>query len=418
MQPELAPSFRQVFAMEWPRVVGAILRSFGDLELAEDSAQEAFLRVHARLVAGDTINNLGAWVTTSARRIAIDALRRDRVLRTKLPMLAGDAESDSVEAEGDTDAELRLRLIVVACNPVLSEEQQIALALRIVCGIPTTDIADFFETPEATIAARLTRARKAISKAGVPFQWPTGADRADRLNHVLTTIFGIYTLGHTAPRGSTLVDLRLIDLAVTLSDSMVSEYPNESEVLGLKALILLGEGRRPARIMPDGVPVALANADRSAWGHRRIREGLELAAKALPGGGRFALQAGIAGIHSSARTWEDTDWASIATLYHGLKRVWPAPVVQLGSIVADSHRGHAELDRAARELVSMRQSAGAEFRRRVSAAIADVEERRGNLAAARSAIADAATGERNTALVDYFTRSDARLATLLAEMRQ
>lgn len=412
MKPGPAASFRDKFAQEWPRVVGATLRAFGDLELAEDSAQEAFLRAHELIAARESISNLGAWATTSARRIAIDALRRDAVLRSKLPLLLPE-DSESLDAETARSAtESRLDLIFVACHPVLSEEQQIALALRIVCGIPTVDIADFFEQSEATIAARLTRARKAVSRAGVPFEWPTDADRVGRLNHVLTTIYGIYTLGHTAPRGPSLVNAQLTQLALTLADSMAAEYPNDTEVIGLKALIVLGEARQPTRVGADGVPIALADADRSAWGQRRIREGLALAARALPGGGRFALQAGIAGIHSSAPTWEQTDWASIATLYHGLKRVWPAPVVHLGSIVAQSHRGPAELEWAASALRKLRTGASPDFGRRVSAAIADVEERRGNYAGARNAIAEAINGETNDALVTYYRHTDARLADL------
>jgi len=413
MKSELAAHFRDEFAQEWPRVVGAVLRSFGDLELAEDSAQEAFLRAHERIASGESINNLGAWVTTSARRIAIDSLRRDTVLRAKLPLLLPeDSTGASVGADSGVDddaATARLELIFVACHPVLSEEQQVALALRIVCGIPTVNIADFFGLPEATIAARLTRARKAVARAGVPFEWPTEADRAARLTYVLTTIYGIYTLGHTAPRGPTLIDARLTELALSLADSMEAEYPNEREILGLKALIVLSEARRPARIGADGVPISLADVDRSAWGHQRIREGLALAAKALPGGGRFALQAGIAGIHSSAPTWEQTDWASISTLYHGLKRVWPAPVVHLGSIVAQSHRGPTELDQAAEALRKLSADASEDFRRRVYAAIADVEERRGNLAAAVTAVAEAMNGEPNEALVRYFRHTKARL---------
>ncbi len=422
MNPVLAASFRDDFTREWPRVVGATLRAFGDLELAEDSAQEAFLRAHELIAAGESIKNLGAWATTSARRIAIDSLRRDTVLRSKLPLLLiDDAPGDIADIGGDgadgaeDAAAARLELIFVACHPVLSEEQQIALALRIVCGIPTVNIADFFGLPESTIAARLTRARKAMARAGVPFEWPTQADRVARLNYVLTTIYGIYTLGHTAPRGPSLIDARLTELALSLADSMGAEYPNESEILGLKALIILGEARRPTRIGADGVPISLADADRSAWGHRRIREGLALAAKALPGGGRFALQAGIAGIHSSAPSWEQTDWASISTLYHGLKRVWPAPVVHLGSIVALSHRGPAELDRAAVALKKLSVDASPDFCRRISAAIADVEERRGNLAAARRAVAEAMDGEPNEALVRYFLHADVRLSELIVE---
>lgn len=415
MTPELATRVREEFAREWPRVVGATLRAFGDLELAEDSAQEAFLRATERLAAGESIDNLGAWATTAARRIAIDALRRDTAFRSKLPLLVpddavvSDPASGGAGDAGDQDSD-RLSLIFVACHPILSAEQQVALALRMVCGIPTADIADFFELSEATIAARLTRARKAIQAAAVPFAWPSENDRAARIGHVLTTVYGIYTLGHTAPRGAALTDARLTELARNLANSLAEERPSDTEVLGLRALILLGEARQPARVGVDGVPMTLAEVDRSAWGQQRIREGLSLAAKALPGGGRFALQAGIAGLHCSAPRWEDTDWAAIATLYSGLLRVWPAPVVRLGSVIAHSHRGGRELDNAAQALTGMLDGATGDFRRRVSAARADVEERRGNTASAREAIADALDGERNAALVSYFRRADARLS--------
>lgn len=403
MTADLAASFPTSYAAEWPRVVGATLRAFGDLELAEDSAQEAFLRAAERLTAGESIDNIGAWATTAARRIAIDALRRDGVLRARLPLLLRS------ESPPESAAEDRLGLIFVACDPVLSAEQQVAMALRIVCGVPTADIADFFGLPEATVAARLTRARKAIARSGTPFRWPGDADREARRGQVLTTIYGIYTLGHTAPRGSDLVDARLSELALSLATTVGSEYPADTEVLGLRALIVLGEARRPARTGADGMPFTLAEVDRSAWGQQRIREGLALAARALPGGGRFALQAGIAGLHSSAPSWQQTDWAAIATLYHGLRRVWPAPVVHLGSVVAESHRGAAELDNAAEELLRMREGAAPEFRRKVSAALADVEERRGHPQGAKEALADAMAGERNEALLRYFERVAARL---------
>ena len=267
MTADLAASFPTSYAAEWPRVVGATLRAFGDLELAEDSAQEAFLRAAERLTAGESIDNIGAWATTAARRIAIDALRRDGVLRARLPLLLRS------ESPPESAAEDRLGLIFVACDPVLSAEQQVAMALRIVCGVPTADIADFFGLPEATVAARLTRARKAIARSGTPFRWPGDADREARRGQVLTTIYGIYTLGHTAPRGSDLVDARLSELALSLATTVGSEYPADTEVLGLRALIVLGEARRPARTGADGMPFTLAEVDRSAWGQQRIREG-------------------------------------------------------------------------------------------------------------------------------------------------
>lgn len=392
MIPDLASSY----AAEWPRVVGATLRAFGSLELAEGCAQEAFVRAAERMAAGERIGNVGAWATTAARHLAIDALRRDEAFRGRLPLLAEE------EPEAEDAAEARLSLLFVACDPVLSEEQQIALALRIVCGVPTADIADFFEVAEATVAARLTRAKKAIAASGATFALPEDAQHTARLGAVLTVIYGIYTLAHTAPSGPELVDADLVALALGLIEAVEQEFPSDAEVLGLHAVIVLGEARRPARLSPDGLPVTLADADRSAWGQQRIRAGLRLAALALPGGGRFALQAGIAGLHCSAPSWEETDWDAIATLYRGLLRVWPAPIVRLGSIVAASHRAGADLERLVVELHRLRDGAAPEFARRVWAAVADLEERSGHPELARNAFAGALAGERNRAIAGYF----------------
>ena len=394
------------FAEEWPRVVGAILRAYGSVDVAEESTQEAFARAADRIAAGEELRNIGAWVTTTARHIAVDLLRREAVLQHKLPLFAEPAaQEDSAEEIDD-----RLGLIYVACDPLLSPEQQVALALRIVCGVPTADIADFFGTSGATIAARLTRAKQAIARSGERFSWPGTEDRAERLGAALTTIYGVYTLGHTAVAGSDLIDSRLSGLAILLARSIVAEYPGDTEALGLLAMIELGEARVAARTTLDGMPLTLAEVDRSVWGRRRIRRGLELAALALPGGGRFALQAGIAGLHSSAATWAETDWGAISTLYHGLSRVWPAPVVILGGIIARSHLGPSELDRAAVELRRLSGRASAEFDRRVFAALADVEERRGEEGLASEALAAASLGEKNEALLRYYARVSERLA--------
>lgn len=402
----MSSELETAFAEEWPRVVGAIVRAFGSVDVAEESAQEAFARAADRIAAGEQLQNIGAWVTTTARHVAIDSLRRDAVLRQKLPLIVEPEAQEEAAEEIDN----RLGLIYVACDPLLSPEQQVALALRIVCGVPTADIADFFGTSGATIAARLTRAKQAIARSGEKFSWPSPEDRAERLATALTTIYGVYTLGHTAVAGSDLMDSRLSGLALLLARSIVAEYPADTEALGLLALIELGEARGVARTTPDGMPLTLAEVDRSAWGRQRIRRGLELAAMALPGGGRFALQAGIAGLHSSAVTWEQTDWGAISTLYHGLSRVWPAPVVTLGGIIARSHLGPSELDRAADDLRQLAGRASPEFYRRVFAALADVEERRGAPAAAFNALGAASLGEKNEAVLRYYVRVGERLA--------
>jgi len=401
----MSSALETAFADEWPRVVGTILRAYGSVDLAEESAQEAFARAADRIAAGEHLQNIGAWVTTTARHVAVDTLRREVVLRQKLPLIAEPEVIEDAAEEIDD----RLGLVYVACDPLLSAEQQVALALRIVCGVPTADIADFFGTSQATVAARLTRAKQAIARSGGRFSWPSPADRAERLVAALTTIYGVYTLGHTAVAGSALMDSRLSGLAFSLARSIVAENPDESEALGLLALIELSEARGIARTTRDGMPLTLAEVDRSAWGRQRIRRGLDLAAQALPGGGRFALQAGIAGLHSSAPTWEETDWGAISTLYYGLVRVWPAPVVALGAVIARSHLGAPELDRAADDLRQLAGREGEEFDRRVFAALADVEERRGALDAAREALQQASRGEKNKAVLRYYARVAERL---------
>ena len=404
------------FATEWPRVVGATLRAFGDVHLAEESAQEAFARAAERLAAGEKIDNIGAWATTVARRVAIDSLRHDAVLRAKLPLLVADVEVHDAEANDDQanddkttqPVDDRLDLILVACDPVLSPEQQIVLALRIACGVPTADIARFFGSSEPTIAARLTRAKKAIARSGVHFAWPSPDERRARLGNALTTLCGVYTLGHSAATGDELVDAALASLALDLARDVVAECPDDTEALGLLAIIELGEARRPARIRADGMPLALAEVDRSVWGRRRIRHGLDLAARALPGGGRFALQAGIAGLHSSAESWDETDWGAIATLYHGLVRVWPAPMAKLGRAIAQIHG--SQPTQAIAEIESMRALGDPLLRRRAAAALADYYEREGKLDLARAALDEAEAGEPNAALLRYHERVRARLA--------
>jgi RNA polymerase sigma-70 factor (ECF subfamily) len=411
----MSSAFETAFAEEWPRVVGAVLRAYGSVDVAEESAQEAFARAAARIAAGEELHNIGAWVTTTARHVAVDTLRREAVLRQKLPLIAEPEVQRNAEEEIDD----RLGLVYVACDPVLSPEQQVALALRIVCGVPTAEIADFFGTSPATIAARLTRAKRSIARSGERFSWPGATDRAERLGAALTTIYGVYTLGHTAVVGSELMDSRLSALAFILARSIVAEHPVDTEAVGLLALIELSEARGVARTTADGMPLTLAEVDRSAWGRQRIREGLALAAQALPGGGRFALQAGIAGLHCSAATWEQTDWGAIYTLYHGLSRVWPAPVVTLGAIIARSHLQPAELDRAAVELRRLTGRSTAEFDRRIFAALADVEERRGDHVAALDALAAASAGEKNEAVLRYYARVTERLgAEQVSSMRR
>jgi len=326
---------------EWAFVLAATARVAGDLDLAEECVQDAYVSALQAWSDQGVPRNPGAWLTTTARRRAIDLLRRDTTLRRKLPLLVepGAPEPDDpggAEEGSGVIPDDRLRLIFTCCHPALAREAQVALTLRLVCGLSTAEIAQAFLVSEPTMAARVTRAKKKISAARIAYRVPESAELPDRLDAVLTVVHLLYTTGHTAPVGGRLVRDDLVDRAVGLARMLRLLMPDESEVRGLLALLLLTDARRATRCAPDGRLLLLEEQDRSQWDRPAINEGTALVREALRGGrpGRFALQAAIAAVHARAPAYRDTDWRQILRLYDLLGRAWTSPVVALNRAVA------------------------------------------------------------------------------------
>ena len=329
---------------EWAFVLAATARVAGDIDLAEECVQDAYVAALSAWSREGVPRNPAAWLTTAARRRAIDAHRRDRTLRSKLPLLIepgpllapATPPAGEPEPEDDVIPDDRLRLVFTCCHPALAREVQVALTLRLVCGLSTAEIAQAFLVPEPTMAARVTRAKKKISAARIAYRVPVAAELPDRLDAVLTVVHLLYTTGHTAPAGENLVRDDLVERAVGLARMLRTLMPDEREVRGLLALLLLTDARRATRADADGRLLLLAEQDRSQWDRRAISEGTALVTDALRGGrpGRFALQAAIAALHAEAPSYGDTDWPQILLLYDGLSRVWTSPVVALNRAVA------------------------------------------------------------------------------------
>ncbi|WP_327109250.1 RNA polymerase sigma factor [Nonomuraea glycinis] len=316
---------------EWARLLAVTVRVTRDLDLAEECVQDAYAAALASWTRDGVPARPGAWLTTAARHNALDALRRARTLRSKLHLLV---EPDVAAEPGPHDD--RLRLVFLCCHPALAIEAQVALTLRLVCGVSVPDIARAFLVSEPTMAARITRAKKKIMAARIPFRMPAPAELPDRLDAALTAIHLLFTTGHTAPAGPALTRDDLAAYALDLARLLRDLMPAEREVRGLLALLLAGHARRAGRAAADGRLLLLAEQDRSAWDQEAIAEADELVVAALRGGapGRFALQAAIATLHATAPTYADTDWAQILVLYDELLKVWPSPVVALNRAVA------------------------------------------------------------------------------------
>ena len=329
---------------EWAFVLAATARVAGDLDLAEECVQDAYAAALTAWTRQGVPRNTGAWLTTAARRRAIDAKRRDAVLRAKLPLLiepdppvaASAPPGAGAAAEDDVIPDDRLRLIFTCCHPALAREAQVALTLRLVCGLTPVEIAQAFLVSEPTMAARVTRAKKKISAARIAYRVPGPAELPDRLDAVLTVVHLLYTTGHTAPGGENLVRADLVGRAIGLARMLRTLMPDEREVAGLLALILLTDARRATRADPQGRVLLLEEQDRSLWDRAVIAEGAALVPWALRGGGpgRFALQAAIAALHAEAPSYADTDWPQIVALYDALLRVWSSPVVAHNRAVA------------------------------------------------------------------------------------
>jgi len=316
---------------EWARVLAATVRVTRDLDLAEECVQDAYARALTAWQRGVPASP-AAWLTTTARRRALDELRRSATLRAKLPLLVEPAASSEPSAFPDD----RLRLVFTCCHPALATEAQVALTLRLLCGLTTTDVARAFLVPEATMAARLTRAKKKIAAARIPYRVPPASELPDRVDAVLAVVHLLFTTGHTAATGPSLQRADLVERALDLARMLRLLLPSNADVAGLLALILLTDARRETRVGADGRLLLLEEQDRARWDRAAIAEGIALVREALrrrpPG--RFALQAAIAAVHAEAPSWRETDWREIVALYDLLRDRWPSPVVALNRAVA------------------------------------------------------------------------------------
>lgn len=334
----------------WALALAATARVARDLDLAEECVQEAYAAALVAWARDGIPRNPAAWLTTTAKRRAMDAVRREQVFRSKLPLLVEPEETmdeaapaDDVVVDdpaagepGDVVPDERLRLIFMCCHPALAPEAQTALTLRLVCGVSAGDIARVFLVSEPTMAARLTRAKKKISVARIPYRVPGAAELPDRLRAVLGVIHLLFTIGHTAPSGASLVRTELLGQALHLTRMLRELMPDEREVWGLLALLLVTDARRSTRVDTRGRLLRLAEQDRSQWDRSAIAEAHGLIVDGLRGGrpGRYVLQAAIASVYAAAPAYDQTDWPQIVTLYDELLSVWPSPVVALNRTVA------------------------------------------------------------------------------------
>jgi RNA polymerase sigma-70 factor, ECF subfamily len=352
----IAAAVADAHRREWAFVLAATARVTRDLDAAEECVQDAYVAALDAWARQGVPRNPGAWLTTAARHRALDTLRRDRTLRTKLPLLIVPELPPGAQAEGadgkDVIADDRLRLIFTCCHPALAREAQVALTLRLVCGLSTAEIAKAFVVSEPTMAARVTRAKKKISAARIAYRVPEAAELPDRLDAVLTVLHLLYTTGHTDPHGAGLVRPELVERAVALARMLRELMPDEPEVTGLLALLLITDARRMTRSDANGALLLLEHQDRSLWDAAAIAAGSALVLESLRAGrpGRFALQAAIAAVHAEAPSYEATDWPQLLVLYDRLLRAWPSPVVALNrAVVVAMVRGPAaaleEIDR-------------------------------------------------------------------------
>jgi RNA polymerase sigma-70 factor, ECF subfamily len=333
-----------VWRIESPRLIAGLVRMVRDVGLAEDLAQDALVAALERWPESGVPDNPGAWLMTTAKRRAIDLLRRSKRVESKHEELGRELEKrleaalpDLEAAIDDTIGDDLLRLVFVSCHPILSTEARVALTLRLLGGLTTEEIARAFLVAEPTVAQRIVRAKRTLADAGVPFEVPRGDELAARLSSVLEVVYLIFNEGYSATAGDDWVRPALCEDALRLGRILAELVPNETEAHGLAALMEIQASRLRARVGPSGEPVLLLEQDRARWDQVLVARGLaalERAEKLGGARGPYALQAAIAACHARARTPEETDWPRIAGLYEDLAKLTPSPVVELNRAVA------------------------------------------------------------------------------------
>ena len=401
----------------WGRVVAAIVRLTRDVDIAEEATADAFMLALRTWPADGVPRSMEAWLLTAARRRAIDRVRRAGRLRDRLDRIASAYPSTAPAVDADAAEPIiandELRLVVLCCHPALDAEVQVALTMRLACGVSTASIAGAFLVPTETMAARLTRAKKRIAESGAGIDLPDDVAVEERIGAVRRTIHLAFTMGHTAGSGETLRDNDLAAISHRMAHALHDLRPGDPEAVGLLALIELSEARAPARLIettdqPDGGPasnqVLLADMDRTTWDRSLIDSGLRrlTGVAADDRAGPIRLQALIAAVHARAASFATTDWPGLIELYDRLLRIEPSPTVAIGRCIAISYAtgpeaGLRDLD----EVIALDQLSRYPY---AHAARADMLERLNRDDEARQDWQSAASSARTTAERDYFTR--------------
>lgn len=410
---DVTAAIEQLCRDDWARLLATLVRRTRDLDAAEDALQEAISRAIVSWPQSGVPQNPAGWVNTAAQRITVDNGRRSFTLAGKLRQLMIPDEPDiELHAVDLAFGDDRLRLIFTCCHPILSLDSRLALTLRLVCGLATSDIASLFLVQESTMAARLTRAKKKLTASGVPYQIPLPEHLDQRLQDVLAVIYLVATAAHTPGTGVGLHNATHMDLALNLTRVLNELIPHHPEVMSLRALVLLAEARKESRIDTAGNALPLDQIDRSLWNTELIAQAKDLTEKSLRSShpdsvGSYTLQATIALIHAEAKTYEETDWPQIAALYALLDHKYPGAIVRLGYAIAigmrDSpHAGLAMINRSRLE----ESLAGYPM---LSAARADLHRRAGDHDIAARHYREAATLTGNATLSQWFLKQATRM---------
>ena len=351
-----AHDIEEVFKQESGRAVATLVRRFGDIDIAEEAVQEAFVEAVRRWPDQGIPPSPAGWIIITAKNRAIDRLRRESLRddrQSEAFRLLGDDEPDEMDIEIVDDDQLRL--IFTCCHPALALNAQVALTLRLIAGLQTAEIARAFLVSEPTMAQRLVRAKRKIKAANIPYRIPGDAELPNRLRPVLAVVYLVYNEGHLATTGEHLIRADIAAEAIRLARLLAALMPDEPEVIGLLGLLLLSESRRPARTGPDGELIRLPNQDRGLWDRALIDEGQRLVRACLRRNrpGPYQIQAAIAAVHSDAASSEDTDWAQIVTLYDQLLVFGSSPVIELNRAVAMAETGEVSAALATIELLDL-----------------------------------------------------------------